>query len=223
MHDITTLESLASKADTAFQVISNTVAGLNEEISSIEKDTSRSEPFKLEKIKGLRDTTAPVLGEQYEVLGDIFKEIGKQSKFWESKPLLLSQQKFSEDAGTDATIKANTGRELASLPVDVLKLVIEDAQSNNNLPMLYEAWLTTHTRSEECSRAGIAFDLEDIEIPGQGKALAAIAKAELYFREGETILIDGLGQRKSPESRLNRMGTLDDVRKRAAELQTGAR
>lgn len=211
MYSIEEVKELEGKSNSALSEMRKLTAALTAKIDAIRTDGSRSEAFKAEKIQAERDAAMPAIRVQSEIIAAVNKELHPQERFWDSKPLVLSMQKFSEAPSQDAMIRQNTGRELSVVPEGVLALHIDAAIEDRNLPMIYQCWLAASSRTDT---AKLEINLDLAEIPEQKAALSAIAQAFVNVKNAEFCMIDAVGARFTPIQRLEAINQRDGAVRR---------
>jgi len=213
MYNLEKVKELEAKSNAALATMGNIVNNLTARIDAYQADNSRSDAFKKEQIQRARDEAMPAFSEQNEIVTAISKEIYGQKEFYESKMLMLSQETFVDDPAKDAAIRANLGRELAAVPMELLRLAIKSAQADENLPYIYQGFLAATARNDEFRQAGgFEIGLDSVELPEQNLGLAAINKGLYNVKQAEFLLIDMVGARVSPYKRLNMINERDATR-----------
>lgn len=228
MYLLEEVQELEGKSNTALVEMQQLVDSLAAKIDTLKSDGSRSESYKAESIQKERDMAMPAIREQSEIINAVNKELHPQSRFWESKPLILAQQKFSAVEYQDAMIRSSVGRELAAVPLAVLTLHTDSAIADKNLPMFYQCWLAANSRSansrsdENLKIAALEVNLDLVDIPEQLQALAAISQAFVNVKTAEFCMIDAVGARVSPYNRLNAINSRDNAARHAEANRTAA-
>lgn len=230
MYDLKKVQDLEGKSNSALTEMNKLVGALAAKIDGYRADSSRSEAFNNERIQKARDEALPVISALNEAIIVIDKELFIQNKFYESKPLILSLQTFSDNPADDAVIRSSIGRELSAMPLSLLRLAIESAAADKNLPMFYQGYLAANARNDEFRQAGgLDVNLDSVEVPEQLLGLAAISQARANVGLAEFALIDAIGARVSPYNRLNSINARDaaqqsaDANRKAAAAATAAR
>jgi hypothetical protein len=223
MYEIEKVKELEGKSNSALADMQKLVDSLTAKIDAFKVDGSRSESFNAERIQKTRGEALPAISAQNEIITATEKELYAQKPFYESKPLILSLETFNNDPAKDATIRANLGRELATMPIALLRLSIESAKADKNLPFFYQGYLAATARNNEFRQAG-GFDvgIESVDIPNQLEGLAAISQAKANVKMAEFLLIDAIAARVSPYSRLNSINARDAAAQNAAANRTAA-
>lgn len=168
--EILRIMKASMKADT--DKAQSLLASLDNEIQRIKADGSRHPNWIAEKITEARAKAIPAIGEIVKTFDDRNVQAMAQKEFWQSKKLLLSQQRFDKDPVSDATIRSARLAEIALLDVVTLKSVSDDAKFDNNLPLLWMCFLVGQGRSDHPGWDGI--DISAITIPDQDEALLLI-------------------------------------------------
>lgn len=216
MYSLEKIQELEEKSNEALVNLQKLVDSLAAKIDALKSDGSRSESYKAESIQKERDMAMPAIREQSEIINAVNKELHPQGRFWESKPLILAQQKFSAVEYQDAMIRSSVGRELAAVPLGVLKLHVDSVIEDKNLPMFYQCWLAANSHSaEDCKLAALEVNLDLVDIPEQLQALAAVSQAFVNVKTAEFCMIDAIGARVSPYNRLNAINARDAAARQA--------
>lgn len=223
MYSLEKVKDLEGKSNEALATMQRMVDSLAAKIDGYRADSSRSDAFNNERIQKARDEALPSISAQNEIITAVNKELYVQKKFYESKPLILSLQAFNDDPAKDAGIRANVGREMAVMPISLLRLAIESAAADKNLPIFYQGYLAATGRTEEFRQAGgMNVDLDSVDIPEQLEGLAAISQAQANVKMAEFALIDAVGARVSPYNRLNAINQRDAAARNAEANRTAA-
>jgi hypothetical protein len=159
---------------------------LSVEITRIEADGTRHADWKREKTAEARGKAMSALGPSMRYLSEQAAPVGAQSRFWESRSLLLAQQKFDEDPAKDSAVRQRYMAELNALSHDELHLVAANARDDNNLPLLWQAHLAGRRLADVKGATGV--DVSDVNVPGQAEALQAIRDCGALVAGGEFIV-----------------------------------
>ena len=204
MKTFTELSDLKNRSNAAVKTMESSVATLNELISKLERDVSRSREYTLGAIVEAREGTLPILSDALDRIRGFWQSAADQRRFWESAELILSQQVFDADPAKDATIKMALRAEYSGMPAPLLQLAFEDARAESDLPRLWLIFSTGRRMIE--SNAGLAgaitASLDGIEVPGQKEALAAIAVCQSNLAHGEMIFSTAAGLRTNPVTKM---------------------
>lgn len=204
MLDIKQLQELQAQSNLAISVMEKANSGVNDLIAEIEKDSSRSQAYKSEKIKAKREAILPILQAQLAVVRNCHKAANASKKYWDSKPLLLSLEKYLDDPAGDAAIKLQKSAELVAMTPPMLHLTFENAIDEVNLPLVYQCWLIANS-------AWVAGDKRfietanlpaELEIPNQKAALAAISVCWSNLSHGESVAATASGARLAPSQKI---------------------
>jgi len=164
---------LQSDADSA----AAKAAALDAAIQKIKADGSRHPTWIAEKIAEARAAALPAIAAIVRTFDERLKLMEAQKRFWESKPFVLSLQKFdASNPANDAVIAARYLGELSMTSAAVLQLTADSAKEDNNFPLLWHCALAGQQRAGEPGWTGISLD--DVEIPDQKTALDLIAAAK---------------------------------------------
>lgn len=181
------------------------VASLNAVIDAAEKYKSRSRDWIVKTVEAAREKALPALTAELKIIMTMEEASSAHRKFWESRPLLLSLQVFDEDKAKDATIKMGHSDHLATAPLPLLGLTLENARADINLPLIYQCWRAGIGRSEEIGFTdSVDLDLDGLPLPGQAISLSAIATC-LSNRSYAEMIWSAAGSGKSidPIRKLN--------------------
>ncbi|RFC37759.1 MAG: hypothetical protein DID92_2727743058 [Candidatus Nitrotoga sp. SPKER] len=192
-------------SDTSIKKMESIIEKLNALIEQCENDKSRSRDWILETVKATRAKEEPALTAELKTIMTMAEVSYAHKKFWENKPLLLSLQKFDEDAARDAQIRLCHASELGTISLPLLGLTFENARADRNLPLVYQCWRVGQARSTEASFTdSMNLALNDLELPGQAASLAAISACVSNRAHGEMIWqVSVSGQRGDPVRKLN--------------------
>lgn len=158
-------------------------------VERINADGGLTDKQKEFKIKAEREKVMPLVLAKRKMIEEGAAQIESQRAYWESAPFLLSQQRFTEPASSDAVIKRWHADRLARLPIASLALEFAHARHAGDFAMLGLVLAERAGRkvepSDELADSTRAFSLDGIELPGQRVALAAIAsaKSDLAYSE----------------------------------------
>lgn len=158
---------------------------LDAEITRVKSDGSRSPQYIAENVQRLQNEALPFFGENLKLLHETAKAVAATRPFWESKPLLLGLQRFSDSDRDDSMIRLRYATEFGRMDNGLLKLVADEAKVDGNLAVLYQAYLASIDTREKGERLDI--DLADVTIPEQADALEAISACMGYPHHGELI------------------------------------
>lgn len=224
MYELSKVKELEAKSNEALALMRRLADALAGRVDVYQADTSRSESFNQERIQKARDEALPAISEQHKIITEIAKELQTQEPFYESKPFILSFQTFNDDdPAKDAAIRMNVGRELAAMPLALLRLAIDSAAADKDLPMFYQGFLTANARNNEFREAGgMEVDLDAIDVPDQLEGIAAISQAWGNMHAAEFPLVDAIGARVSPSKRLVNINDRDEALKRSNDARTAA-
>jgi hypothetical protein len=221
MYELSKVQGIEGKSSEALAIMSKLCDALAGRIDVYKADKTRSQAFNAERVQKARDEALPAISAQNEIVIKINKELYVQKKFYESKPLILSHQTFNDDPAKDAMIRFSVGQELAAVPLALLKLAIESATADKDLPMFYQGFLAATARNDEFRKAGgMIVDLDSVDIPEQLSGLAAISQAEANVKLAEFVMIDAIGARVSPYNRLNAINVRDEAIRSAEANRT---
>lgn len=200
MLKISELKTYQSTSNSAITRMESAVAKLNGLIERLEADKSRSQSFTLESVKAEREKALPILAAELKNIADIAAQVTPQSQFWESRALLMSLQTFDANAAADAQIKSFWRAEFSTMPAPLLQLSYENAKFDRNLPMLWQAYSTGRTRSNEnpAFAQSVSMTLDDVAIPDQAQAMACIAQVKSNQSHAESIAAIASGLRQDP-------------------------
>ena len=160
--------------------------GVSTEIAQLEADGTRHPTWIRERTDEVRGKAMSALGPSMRYLSEQAAPVMAQSRFWESRNLLLSLEKFDEDPVKDSAIRQRYMAELNALSPEELQLVAAHARDDNNLPLLWQAHLAGMRWAEVKGATGI--DISDVEVPGQAEALQAIRDCGALVAGGELIV-----------------------------------
>lgn len=193
------LQKNAEMSTTAVRNMETAIEKLNATIAAAEADSTRSRDWVMETCKAARERALPALSAELRTVQAMAQASGVQQQFWESTPLVLSQQKFDADPARDAQIRLGYASELGSVSLPLLSLTFQNARNDSNLPLIYQCWLAGTGRSGEAGFAdSVNLSLEEIDLPGQTSALAAIATCLSNRSHGETLFSVAAGLRNDP-------------------------
>lgn len=200
MKTLSDLQTLQRESAANIVRMESQSAALNALIERLEADTSRSREYIIEAVKDARAKALPALSDALNAITAADKEAGPQRRFWESTALLMSLQKFDADPSKDSLIKAHWRAELAAMPAQLLQLTFENAQFDNNLPLLWVVFSTGTRRSEgNAGFAGaITMNLGDVVVPEQAAALAAIEVCYSNVSYGDMMFAAAAALRNDP-------------------------
>lgn len=180
------------------------LARLNVEIAKAEADKSRSRDWVLETVKAARAKAMPVLNAEMKSIQALAKTSSEHEPFWQSKPLVLSLQKFDEDAAKNAQIRMAYAGEFSRLPLPLLLLTLQNATADKNMPLVYQCWAAGMARQGEAGFTGTGdLSLDSIELPEQAAALSAIGTCKVNADDAERIFFVANGQADDPIRRMN--------------------
>lgn len=198
------LQKNQSMSNSALLKMEAELARLNVEIAKAEADKSRSRDWVLETVKAARAKAMPVLNAEMKSIRALAKTCAEHEPFWQSKPLVLSLQKFDDDAAKNAQIRMACAGEFSRLPLPLLLLTLQNARADNNLPLVYQSWLAGMARQSEAGFTGTGdLSLDSIELPEQAAALSAIATCAVNADDAERIFFVANGQPDDPIRRMN--------------------
>jgi hypothetical protein len=172
---------------------------LSAEIAQLEADGTRHPDWIREKTAEARGKTMSALGPSIRYLSEQAAPVKAQSRFWESRNLLLSLEKFDEDPAKDSVVRQRYLAELNALSPEELQLVAANARDDNNLPLLWQAHLAGRRWADVKGAPGV--DVSDVKVPGQAEALQAIRDCGGLFAGGEYIVNQTSG-RVTPTQKL---------------------
>ncbi|MGK2913914.1 MAG: hypothetical protein ACSLE5_05555 [Porticoccaceae bacterium] len=205
MKTLSALKTLQGESAAAIGRMESQSATLNALIERLEADTSRSREYTLEVVKDARNKALPALSDAVNAITAAAKEAAPQRRFWESAALLMSLRQFDDDPSKDSLIKAHWRAEFENMPAQLLQLTFENAQFDNNLPLLWLAFSTGARRGEgNAGFAGaITMSLGDVVVPEQAAALAAIEVCDANVGRAEMIFAVATGLRTDPVRKMN--------------------
>lgn len=150
---------------------------LDAEIARAKSDSSRSPEYIRETVQRLQHDALPFFGDKMREVQAAAKDVAIARGAWESKPYLLSMQRFSEIEQAEALIRLRWATEIARMPEPLIELLINDAMAAGNMPLLYQAYLVKPT----------AIKLDDVVIPDQAEALETIKACMAFPHQAELI------------------------------------
>ena len=159
---------------------------LSVEIARLEADGTRHPDWIRDKTAEARHQALSALGPSMRFLSEQAAPVKAQSRFWESRNLLLSLQKFDEDPAKDSAVRQRYMAELNALGQDELQLVADHARDDDNLPLLWQAHLAGRRWADVKGATGV--DVSDVKVPGQAEALQAIRDCGALVAAGEFIV-----------------------------------
>lgn len=218
MYTPQTLTEFATKSDLAIKNMQGQLDRLNAVIEKAQTDPSRSRDWVVSEVKQARERATPAMGDQLRIIQDLDETSGKVKKFWESKPLLLSIQTFDPLPEKDAAIRMCYASELGRVPLPMLAATFENAKFDKALALIYQCWLAGAGRSGEAGFTD-SCDLalgDDIVIPGQATALAAISTCHSNRAHAEMMFSATLALHNDPVRRLS-VGRQQNVTHRLVE------
>lgn len=169
------LLNIQKKSKIYLNAIEKLVVDLNNIIDSVNSDQSRSVEWKKETIQNTRDQFLPSFVDKMNVINEMADEAAINKPLWESVPLLLSLQKFSEEPEKDAQIRLAYSNELKDLPLPLLELTLRNARADGNLPLMFQCWkIGVSAANQNSLRDMVDLLLDGLVIPDQAEALAAI-------------------------------------------------
>lgn len=158
-------------------------ASIDQAITTIESDSSRSSEWKRDQMAKTRAAALGAMSSDLALLQSLAAQVSPSKEAWTSTIYLLGLQQFSPDPSINAQMRSAALSELGMMPAALLSMVIKNALEENNLPLLYLGYLAT----AEADR--LAIDLSRVVIADQSLALQAIREilnaptaAELHAR-----------------------------------------
>lgn len=198
------LQKNQSMSNAALLKMEAELARLNVAIAQAEADKSRSRDWVLETVKAAREKASPALNAEMKTIQVMAKTCSEHETFWQSKPLVLSLQKFDDDAANNAQIRMAYAGEFSRLPLPLLLLTLQNARADNNLPVFYQCWAAGMARQGEAGFTGTGdLSLDSIELPEQAAALSAIGTCKVNADDAERIFFVANGQPDDPIRRMN--------------------
>lgn len=182
------LDELIETKDTAAATVADMqkrLDRLNAEITRTKSEGKYSPEYVRETVEELQREALPFFGERLKALHQSAKVARAQKMAWESRPLLLSMQNFSENPQTDAVTRLRYANEFASMDAKLLDLRAQIAIEEQDLPVIYQlllASLKTHA-----GPARVDINIDAVTIPDQAEALEAIRAIEALPARGELI------------------------------------
>lgn len=222
MKTFTELSDLKNRSNAAVKTMESSVATLNELISKLERDVSRSREYTLDAVKSAREDTLPILSDALDRIRGFWHEASFQQKFWESSELILSKLAFDADPAKDATIKQGLRSEYAAMFPSLLQLSFEDARADNNTPLVWLIFSAGRRRiaSDALLAEIITVNLDGLEIPEQKEALAAIAVCRSNLSHAEMLFSAAAGLRLDPVRKMQ-IGRLQQQTSRMVAASAG--
>ena len=159
---------------------------LSAEIARFEADGTRRPDWVRERTDEARRKAFTALGPSWRFLQEQAAAVKAQSRFWESRNLLLSLEKFDEDQVKDRAIRQSYMAELNALSPEELQLVAAHARDDGNLPLLWQCHLAGRRWADVKGATGV--DVSDVKVPGQAEALQAIRDCGALVAAGEFIV-----------------------------------
>jgi hypothetical protein len=156
------------------------------EIAQFEADGTRHPDWIRERTAEARGKAFSALGPPSRFLSEQAAAVKAQARFWESRNLLLSLEKFDEDPVKDSAIRQRYRGELNALSNEELHLVADHARDDGNLPLLWQAHLAGRRFADVKGATGI--DISDVKVPGQDEALQAIRECGALLAGGDFIV-----------------------------------
>ena len=218
MYQLSKLKKLEKDSSSNLSVMKKLVAQLADRIEVHNLDASHTEAYIKEAIETERRNALPGIQKIHDIIKAIAEELKTQQEFWESLPLVLSQQRFigNDDAPTDleksqdAAIRLAVNSELSCLPENMIELTFRDALQDGNFAMIYQTYLVGQ-------RKDIVLDLQSINLPDQLQALLAIENSQLNF--SEAVFLFEHGGKIRPEQRLNSINDRDEIQLRIENIK----
>lgn len=203
MHTSTQLQDWQGQSNTAIKKMEAEIDKLNVIIEQAESDKGRSRDWVLATVAAAREKTVAACGAALKTVQTLAETTGTQSKFWESKPFLLSLQTFDEDPAKDAQIRLAHAAELTNAPLPLLGLALENARFDKNLAQIFQCWRAGFARTGEAGFSDVVnLALGDLAIPGQAIALAAISTCSSNLSYAQSMGSVAIGNRSDPTRRM---------------------
>ncbi|MFZ3324213.1 MAG: hypothetical protein WA190_17695 [Usitatibacter sp.] len=153
---------------------------INNKIDALNADTSRSQSYKTDTIKAMRDEAMPAVMKIVDEMTEA-NEVAKEHKeFWSDRALLLSSIAFDPDQAKDAVIRMSYAGELSAMDLRLLTLTQKNAIADNNLPLVWACTVAAHRAGH-----GDLINISKVKIPQQDQALALIASCDASLAEAE--------------------------------------
>jgi len=222
MQNVSQLKLNQENSNKAIGKMTTLVNSLNAKVDAINKDASRSTQWKLDNIKATREAALPAISAELKNVQSIAQVAAADEPMWQSKPLLLSLQHFDSAPEKDAAIRLSTAQELKVAPPPLLGLIWENSKADKNLPMIYQVWMAGVARREETGFSqSVDFALDEITIPDQAAALAAISVCRTNRTVGENLFVEAAAMRSQPVNRMN-VGREQQATARMVQAATAA-
>ena len=218
MYPLSKLKKLEKDSNSNLSIMKKLVAQLADRLEVYNLDASHSEAWIKESIEKDRADALPGIQKIHKIIKEIAEELQVQKEFWESTPLVLSQQRFigNDEVRTDlekaqdSAVRLSVNTELSGLPENLIELTFRDALQDGNFAMVYQCYLAGQ-------RKDIILNLQEIDIPNQLEALLAIENSQLNSTEAEFLLQHG--GKIQPEQRLNSINDRDEIQLRIKNIK----
>lgn len=177
MKSLAEIKAIKSAMNATVVAMQQRLDKLDAEIIRAKSDSSRSPEYIRETVQRLQADALPFFGDKMREVQAAAKDVAIARGAWESKPYLLSMQRFSEIEQAEALIRLRWATEIARMPEPLFELLINDAMAAGNMPLLYQAYLVKPT----------AIKLDDVVIPDQAEALETIRACMAFPHQAELI------------------------------------
>lgn len=190
MFTAATLETLREQSDRLCDQLEGEAKGLNNIIDGIQGRIELMPVQKDAMIKDARGKSVQTVTGPVARVRELWERARPHEELWKDTALVLSKLPYDSSASTDALVRMEQRQRLASLPVTMLLREFEEARLEQNWPKISSIWSARLNLSASAKEqvSHHTFNLNGLAIPGQGSALASIARLRANNEFAEAIL-----------------------------------
>lgn len=231
MLDTISLENIRAGMAKCIKDAQSLLTKLDEKISAVQADASRTQDYMRNKIKEHRDNALPEIADSVRTLDERLERVVGSKPFWKSRLMVISLRKFDADPVKDAAIRVAHIAEMTAMPFALLHMQADEIkariqtlesftkpQKDALFARLWMLCLVSRGRAGEPEWSEISLD--DIQIDEQAEALGLIETCRAMAWLGHDIYAQACGTQAPALDRMTAghdLPALDSVRKMFAK------